>query len=148
MEEYNIDLKIINPAQSPNTDVAPAGFEPGDPDNKISSVSVTDEQGNTITKAAPGQKIKVRASAFVRGGSIAVPWRACITVREVSSQPDRFKNSFGQNVWYSSDWDVKDVVLDEYPDGSTVMPARNMNLIFRLWARGDRNRDWPPEEDW
>lgn len=144
-KQYSIEFKTIRPLQS---DIETAGFSPGSQENQIRNAWITNEEGTPITKAAPGEKIKVWVSARVVGGSDPLSWRPCVTVKELTGTTNKFKNASHEEVWFRNYWDNTAFPLDGYPDGSTVMPARNMILAIKLWARGDILNAWPPEEEW
>lgn len=146
MEKYNIDVKPIQLLQS---DISTAGFEPGSSLNEIRDVWVINENGDRISQAAAGEQITVVAHARVGGGSW-ISWRPCLTVKELtgSGKPDRFKNASHEESWVDDTWENTAFKLDGLPGGSTTMPARNMVLVVKLWARGDIHDAWPPEDEW
>jgi hypothetical protein len=100
--------------------------------------------GQTITEAAVGQSITLVADWTATCPTIGISWKACCTAIEaLYSIPltSAWKNYVQANTTGSNSSTKTNMRLNQM--GASVMPARNLNVIVKLWVRGDLNEDYP-----
>lgn len=118
----------------------------------VTNIRWIDSAGQVITQATKGQPITLMVDFFAELPSGSLSWRATVTAMEVGVPvTSAWKNYVEAHTWANSmeKPNFKLTQMRASKGGSFVMPDRDLNVVVKLWVRGDLVEDYPPVgENW